>query len=126
MRKILERRKLPLKFRCLVHSISPLDSAQLTHRELVKYIYETPIASNYFPSQANYSAIASFWNAFIGSSAYTKTSLWQRGTGSRQDYAFYHSPSFLFLAPNCLSLTFLFLFKPTLLPPFHGSRHKEA
>lgn len=60
MRKILERRKLPLKFRCLVRSISPLDSAQLTHGELVKYIYETPIASSYFPSQANYSQLQVF------------------------------------------------------------------
>lgn len=72
----------------MVHSISPLDFAQLTHGELVKQIYESSIANNYFPSQANYSAIASFWNACISSSAYTKTSLWQRGIGSRQDYAF--------------------------------------
>jgi len=36
MRKILERIKSTLEFRCLVHSKSPLDSAQLTHEELVK------------------------------------------------------------------------------------------
>jgi len=54
-----------------------------------------------------------------------KTSLWQRGVGSRQHYAFCHSPSFLFLVLNCLTVTFLFLCQPTLLPPFHVCRCKE-